>query len=71
MAWLNPALAQWELYELHASTAELTPCVIGDDGNLAIQIPHAFDPQAALERSATASSPDLLCIETKSSSAPA
>ena len=54
IAWLNPALAQWELYELHASTAELTPCVIGDDGNLAIQIPHAFDPQAALERSATA-----------------
>ncbi len=54
MTWLNPALAQWELYELHAATAELTPCPIGDDGNLAIQLPHAFDPQAALDRSATA-----------------
>ncbi|HUB19558.1 MAG TPA: hypothetical protein VL990_13040 [Acidobacteriaceae bacterium] len=54
MAWLNPALAQWELYELHPSTAELTACPIGDDGNLAIQLPHAFDPQAALDRSATA-----------------
>jgi len=54
MAWLNPALAQWEMYELQASTAELTPCTLGDDGNLAIQLPHAFDPQAALDRSATA-----------------
>jgi hypothetical protein len=44
MAWLNPALAQWELYELSPSTAELTPAPIGDNGNLAIQLPHAFDP---------------------------
>jgi len=54
MAWLNPGLAQWELYELHTSTAELTACSVGDDGNVAIQLPHAFDPQAALDRSATA-----------------
>jgi hypothetical protein len=54
MAWLNPAIAQWELYELHRSTAELTQSPIGDDGNLAIQLPHAFDPQSALDRSATA-----------------
>ncbi|MFP5229668.1 MAG: hypothetical protein ACLGXA_18800 [Acidobacteriota bacterium] len=54
MAWLNSALAQWDLYELHAATAELTPAVIGDDGNVAIQISHAFDPQAALDRSAIA-----------------
>jgi len=54
MAWLNPALAQWELCELNSSTAELTPTPIGDDGNVAIQIPHAFDPQASLDRSATA-----------------
>lgn len=53
LAWMNPALAQWELYELDSS-AELTQTAIGDDGNLAIQLPHAFDPQAALERSATA-----------------
>ncbi len=54
MAWLNSAIAQWELYELHPSTAELSSCDLGDDGNLAIQLPHAFDPEAALERSATA-----------------
>jgi hypothetical protein len=52
MAWLSSSLAQWELYELNPSTAELTPCTIGDDGNIAIEIPHAFDPRAALERCA-------------------
>ncbi|MFZ0272666.1 MAG: hypothetical protein WB524_08565 [Acidobacteriaceae bacterium] len=54
IAWLNPALAQWELYELNPSTQELTLTPIGDDGNLAIQLPHAFDPLAALDRCATA-----------------
>jgi len=54
MAWLNPALAQWELLELHPSTNELTPTLIADNGNLAIQLPHAFDPHTALERSSTA-----------------
>ncbi len=53
MAWLNPALAQWELYELNPSTKELAPCSIGG-GNLEIQLPHAFDPQAAVDRSAMA-----------------
>ncbi|MGA8111952.1 MAG: hypothetical protein WB974_21090, partial [Acidobacteriaceae bacterium] len=54
MAWLDPSLAQWELCELHPSTAELTPCSTAADGNLDIQLPHAFDPHAALERSAIA-----------------
>jgi hypothetical protein len=49
MAWLDPGLAQWELWELHAS-GELTPCPIDKDGNLEIQFSHAFDPQAALDR---------------------
>lgn len=53
MAWLDPTLAQWELLELNPSTAELALCSIGG-GNLSIQLPHAFDPQAALERSAVA-----------------
>jgi len=53
MAWLNPALAQWELLELNPSTAELSPCSIGG-GNFSIQVPHAFDPQSALDRSSTA-----------------
>ena len=50
MAWLDPGLAQWELWELHPSTAELTPCSIASDGNLQIQFPHAIDPLATLER---------------------
>lgn len=54
MAWLNTSLAQWELYELHPSTAELTACTVAADGNLDIQLPHAFDPQAALDRASLA-----------------
>jgi len=50
MPWLDPTLAQWELWELHPSTAELTPSPIAQDGNLEIQFPHAFDPQATLDR---------------------
>ena len=54
IAWLNPAVAQWELHELNPSTGELTASPIGDDGNVNIQLPHAFDPQAALGRSTVA-----------------
>jgi len=58
MAWLNPALAQWELYEHHPSTGELSACVIADQGNVDIQLAHplpsAYDPSAALDRSASA-----------------
>jgi hypothetical protein len=54
MAWLNTALAQWELHELNPSTSELIASPIGDDGNVNIHLPHAFDPHAALDRSAIA-----------------
>ena len=50
MAWLDAGLAQWELWELHPSTGELTSCPVDRDGNLEIQFPHAFDPQATLDR---------------------
>jgi hypothetical protein len=50
MAWLDPRLALWELYEFAASGGELTACDIRDQGNLALSLPHAFNPQAALER---------------------
>jgi hypothetical protein len=50
MAWLDPGIAQWELWEMHSATRELTPCIVAQDGNLDIQFPHAFDPQAALDR---------------------
>jgi hypothetical protein len=53
MAWLSAHLAQWELYELPTS-GELTACDIRDQGNLAVELPHAFDPQAALDRCAVA-----------------
>jgi hypothetical protein len=52
MNWLDRAAAQWELYELSLSSGELTACSVADVGNLAIQLPHAFDAQAALERCA-------------------
>jgi hypothetical protein len=54
MAWLSPSAAQWELYELHPSTGELTPCSIEADGNLNIQLPHPFDPEIALNRASVA-----------------
>lgn len=54
IAWLDRSQAQWELYEFHPCSGELTPCDIGDHGNLAIQLAAAFDPRAALERCAAA-----------------
>ncbi|MGC2638997.1 MAG: hypothetical protein WA294_17565 [Acidobacteriaceae bacterium] len=54
MAWMRPALAQWELYELHASTGGLTQIATEQDGNLQLQLARAFDAQAALDRSVRA-----------------
>jgi hypothetical protein len=53
MAWLDPQLAQWELYELDSS-GQLNVCDIRDQGNLSIDLPRAFDPEAALDRCAVA-----------------
>ena len=52
MSWLDRAEAQWELYELDAGSGELTACPDANTGNLAIDLLHAFDPEAALERCA-------------------
>jgi hypothetical protein len=67
MAWLAPRIAQWELYTLDPASDDLSGCDLRDQGNLAIDLPHAFDPQAALERCAVGVSqlrallePDLL-----------
>jgi len=54
MAWMNTGAAQWELLELSPRGDELTACESGDDGNLQVELAHAFDPRAALERSAIA-----------------
>lgn len=50
MAWLDPALAKWELYELDEATDELTPVEVSDTGNLQLRLTHAFDPERAIER---------------------
>lgn len=52
MQWLDPAVAQWELYELDPASDALNACPIADTGNLTIDLPHAFDEQAVLERCA-------------------
>ncbi len=54
LAWLNPAAAQWELYELEAATGELQRVDPSDQGNLRTRLIHRPDEQAASERFATA-----------------
>jgi hypothetical protein len=48
--WLNQAAAKWELHELDERAEQLTPVDIRDGGNLNVQLVHAFNPEAALER---------------------
>ncbi len=50
MSWLDGAAAQWELYELDPASGDLAGCSVQDTGNVAIDLAHAFDPRAALER---------------------
>ena len=50
MAWINPSLAKWELFELDERTDELTRLDPADHGNLDIRLVHAFNREAALER---------------------
>ncbi|HLJ57571.1 MAG TPA: hypothetical protein VKT77_21220, partial [Chthonomonadaceae bacterium] len=52
MAWLNPAIAQWELFELSAKTGRVTARAVAKDGNLNLQLLHALDTASILERSA-------------------
>ncbi len=51
MAWMNPALAKWEIYELDERTDELARLDPADQGNLDVRLVHAFNREAALERS--------------------
>jgi len=50
MAWLNEDAAQWELWELHQSSEELTQCDAADQGNLRTRLVHLPDAQTASER---------------------
>jgi hypothetical protein len=54
MAWLNPALAKWELYELDERCETLECAQIGDEGNLDIRLVHSFNHERTLERSQAA-----------------
>jgi hypothetical protein len=50
MAWLNPALAKWELHGLEERSELLEPLII-EEGNLETRLVHAFDEGRARERS--------------------
>ncbi|MHB1021742.1 MAG: hypothetical protein ACYC46_09950 [Acidobacteriaceae bacterium] len=55
LAWLNPQVAQWELYELDERSEELVLCDPADSGNLSTHIVHAPNVEATRERFAAAS----------------
>ncbi len=50
MAWLNPAVAKWELYELSELHEELSELAVDVDGNSEVHLSSAFDEAAAMER---------------------
>ncbi|WP_263411150.1 PDDEXK family nuclease [Terriglobus tenax] len=54
MAWLNPRIAQWELYELDPRSEDLEQREPADHGNLKTRLLHAANEEAARERFATA-----------------
>jgi len=53
MAWLNPGLANFQLYTLDERSEELVEIDFRDIGNLESRLVHAFDMAAALERAQT------------------
>jgi hypothetical protein len=50
LAWLNPTLAQWELWELDQKTEELEQRDAADHGNLTTRLMHAPNEKAAQAR---------------------
>ena len=54
MHWLNEKLAKWELYELDERAEQLAQVDVRDCGNLSAELVHAFNPEAALQRSRAA-----------------
>ncbi|GGA66727.1 hypothetical protein GCM10011507_17810 [Edaphobacter acidisoli] len=50
LAWLNPALAQWELWELDQATEELEQRDAADHGNLLTRLVRAPNIQTARDR---------------------
>ena len=56
MAWMNSAVAKWELYELDERTDEVHKLDPADQGNLEIRLAHAFNRNVALDRARGATS---------------
>lgn len=54
LPWLNPAAAQWQLWELDERSEELLEQDPSDQGNLRTRLVHHPDPAAARERFAAA-----------------
>jgi len=54
LAWLNPHIANFELFELDEQTEDLTRCDPTDHGNLTTRLIHAPNVAAALDRFAEA-----------------
>ncbi len=54
MAWLHPAAAQWELWELDERTEDIEQRDLADQGNLATKLLHAPNVAATRERFAEA-----------------
>jgi hypothetical protein len=54
MAWMNPAVAKWELHELEERADLISSVEVRDNGNLSVRLIHAFNPRNALERTQTA-----------------
>jgi hypothetical protein len=54
LTWLNPSVAQWELWELDQATEELEQRDGADHGNLTTRLMHAPNERAAQERFADA-----------------
>ncbi len=50
MRWLHPGAAGWRLFTLDGKTEELCAVEIAEDGNQSLHLTHAFDAQAAIER---------------------
>jgi hypothetical protein len=50
MAWLNRTAAKWELYKFDERDERLESLDVRDSGNLQVELVHAFNPRATLER---------------------
>lgn len=65
MAWLNPRIAQWELYELDPRSEELTQREPADHGNLKTRLIHAPNPDSTRFDHAMAQVMELVPIDAR------